>query len=91
MRYKFIIKIPLVVFLVPSLVSAKFMEVDTMDQVDMVTSTADHDTLVVFDIDNTLTIPANPAFQIPNVLENKPLLGEFKKNGVLIKNVSQQI
>ena len=72
-------KLFLLVLFIPHLIQAEIVEVHTMNQVDNVTSTADHDTLVVFDIDNTLIIPANPAFQIPNVLDNKHLLAEFKK------------
>lgn len=49
------------------------------DQMSEVLRLADHSkkTLVVFDIDNTLIVPENPAFQLPNVKGRKHLLKDI--------------
>lgn len=49
-------------------------EIDSLDQLAPLFEEADKETLVVFDVDNVLTIPDHPAFQIANWKEHREIV-----------------
>ncbi|MEC7839909.1 MAG: DUF2608 domain-containing protein [Chlamydiota bacterium] len=53
-------------------------QMKNMKQVEALCNQADRDTLVIFDIDMTLTIPTNPALQMPNVKMYKSRFKKYK-------------
>ncbi len=55
------------------------VELSNMEAVRQRIGPMDCETLLVFDVDNTLTIPANPVFQMANVKEHRNLIRTLTK------------
>lgn len=73
-------KILLSLLLLPFLISAEIVELSTMEAIRNKVGPLDSETLVVFDIENTLTIPADTAFQLANIKEHRALIHSVTKN-----------
>jgi hypothetical protein len=67
-------------FLFTSFLSATLMTSSSMDEVFRKMSAVDEETLVIFDIDETLTMTKNPLFQRPNITKHKELYKEAFKS-----------
>lgn len=67
-------------FLFTSFLSANLVTSSSMDDIFQKMSDINEETLVIFDIDETLTMTKNPLFQRPNVTEHKELYKEAFKH-----------
>ncbi len=80
MREASMLKFLSIFILITTILCADIMQLKTMKDVETIVADADQDTLVVFDIDDTLTFPGDPAFDLPNLKKYRHIMAPIKEN-----------